>query len=97
MWKVATASHVNAWEKIMLEFKGVNEEAFKHLIKITLSYWTKSRLSTSTISDTLLNNMSEPFNSKFITARAEPIVIMLEEIRVYLMQRWESNKKKISK
>lgn len=73
----------------MLEIKGVNEDAFKHLIKITLSYWTKSRFRTSTTCDTLLNNMSEAFNSKFITARAKPIIIMLEEIRMYLMQRWE--------
>ena len=32
--RAATASHVNASEKIMFEIKGVNEEAFKHLIKI---------------------------------------------------------------
>ncbi|XP_058781017.1 uncharacterized protein LOC131655129 [Vicia villosa] len=41
--------------------------------------------------------MSEAFNSIFVTARAKPIVTMLEEIRVYLMMRWESNRKRIAK
>ncbi|CAK8566809.1 unnamed protein product [Lathyrus sativus] len=34
MWRDACASYVKAWKKIILEIKGVNEEAFKHLIKI---------------------------------------------------------------
>ncbi|CAK8560015.1 unnamed protein product [Lathyrus sativus] len=33
MWRATSASYVKAWEKIMIEIKGVNEEAFKHLIK----------------------------------------------------------------
>lgn len=34
MWKTTTASYVNTWENSMLEIKEVNEEAFKHLMKI---------------------------------------------------------------
>ena len=81
----ATANHVNAWEKIMLEIKGVNEEAFKHLIKIPPRFWSKSRFRTSISCDTSVNNMSETSNSVFVAARAKPIVTMLEEIRVYIM------------
>lgn len=86
MWRAATASHVNAWEKIMLEIKGVNEEAFKHFIKIPPRFWSKSRFRTSTGCGSLVNNMPEEFNSVFVAARAKPIVTMLEEIRVYIMQ-----------
>lgn len=92
MWKATTASHVNAWEKIMLEIKGVNEEAFKHLIEIPPRLWSKPRFRTNTSCDTLVNNMSETLNYVFVAARAKPIVTMLEEIRVYIMQRWESNR-----
>ncbi|XP_050897447.1 uncharacterized protein LOC127104300 [Lathyrus oleraceus] len=77
-----TANHVNAWEKIMLEIKGVNEEAFKHLDKIPPRFWSKSRFRTSISYDTSVNNMSETSNSVFVAARAKPIVTMLEEIRV---------------
>ncbi|XP_058733572.1 uncharacterized protein LOC131605205 [Vicia villosa] len=62
MWKAATTSYTNAFEKAMLEMKGVNETAFKHLIKL-----------------------------------AKRIITMLEEIRVYLMLKWESNREKIAK
>ncbi|CAK8576571.1 unnamed protein product [Lathyrus sativus] len=41
--------------------------------------------------------MSEAFNSVFVVATVKPIVTMFEEIRVYLMQTWESNRQKISK
>lgn len=81
----------------MLEIRDVNEEDFKHLIKIPPRYMSKSRFKTNPRCYTLVNNMSEAFNSLFVSARAKLIVTMFEEIRVYLMLRWESNRKKISK
>lgn len=77
--------------------KSVNEEAFKHLWKIPPRFWSKSRFRTSPGCDTLVNNMSEAFNSLFVAAKAKPIMTMIEEIGVYLMQRWESNRHKIAK
>ncbi|CAK8541988.1 unnamed protein product [Lathyrus sativus] len=41
--------------------------------------------------------MSEAFNSVFVAARSKPIVTVIEEIRVYIMHRWESNRKNITK
>ncbi|CAK8565667.1 unnamed protein product [Lathyrus sativus] len=41
--------------------------------------------------------MFEAFDYMFVAARSKPIVKILEEIRVYLMQIWESNRKKIAK
>ena len=85
MWKATTSTHVNSWEKIMLEMRNVNEEEIQHLLNITQRFWSKSRFRTSPRCDTLVNNMSEAFNSVFVAARAKPIVTMIEEIRVYLM------------
>lgn len=86
IWRAATASHVNAWEKIMLEIKGANKKAFKHLIKIPPRFSSKSMFKTSACCGTLVNNMSEAFNCVFVTTRVKPIVTMLEEIRVYIIQ-----------
>lgn len=97
MWKAATSSHANAWEEIMCEMKSINEEAFKYMWKIPPRFWSKSRFKTSPRCDTLVNNMSEAFNSVFVATRAKPIVTMIKEIRVYLMQMWESNIQKIAK
>ena len=34
MWRAAYCTYPQAWEKVMLELKEVNEETFKHLIAI---------------------------------------------------------------
>jgi len=34
MWRAAYCTHPQEWEKVMLEIKEVNEDAFKHLIAI---------------------------------------------------------------
>lgn len=36
--------------------------------------------------------MSEAFNSVIVGSRQKPIVTMMEEIRVYLMERWQKNR-----
>lgn len=69
--------------------KDVNEEAFKHMMKKPPRFWSKSQFKTTSKCDNMLNNMSEAFNSVIIEARAKPIVTMLEEIRTYIMERWE--------
>ncbi|WVY97002.1 hypothetical protein V8G54_029153 [Vigna mungo] len=80
----------------LLQMKDVNEEAFKHLIGIPPRFWSKSRFSGRPSCDTLMNNISEAFNSVILDARGKPIITMLEEIRSYLMKRWASNKEKIT-
>lgn len=35
--------------------------------------------------------MSEAFNSVTVESRAKPLMIMLEEIRTYIMENWTSN------
>jgi len=40
--------------------------------------------------------MSEAFNSVIVDARGKPIITMLEEIRVYLMERWATKRKKVT-
>jgi len=40
--------------------------------------------------------MSEAFNSVIVDARGKPIITMLEEIRVYLMERWVTKRKKVT-
>ncbi|WVY99898.1 hypothetical protein V8G54_025968 [Vigna mungo] len=81
-----------AWEKEMLNMKEVNEEAYKYLIVNP----PRSRFTGRSVCDTLTNNMSEGFNSVILEARGKPIITMLEEIRVFLMKRWATNRIKSS-
>ena len=57
-------------------------------------YWSKSRFIPRPLCDTLVNNMSETFNSIIVQARSKPIVSMMEEIHLYMMQRWDENRSK---
>jgi len=41
--------------------------------------------------------MSEVFNSTIVIPRQKPILTMCEDIRVYLMEKWDSNRTKIAR
>ncbi|XP_014490739.1 uncharacterized protein LOC106753445 [Vigna radiata var. radiata] len=97
LWMAAAASHPQAWESVMRQIKDVNEDAFKHLISIAPRFWSRSRFLGRPSCDTVVNNISEAFNSVIVDARGKPIITMLEDIRSYLMKRWASNRQKITK
>ncbi|XP_014494997.1 uncharacterized protein LOC106756913 [Vigna radiata var. radiata] len=96
MWKPATSYYPEAWEREMLKIKYVNVEAYKHLIVLPPRYWSRSRFTGRVVCDTLVNNMSEAFNTIIVDARGKPIITMLEEIRVYIMKKWATNRIKMA-
>jgi hypothetical protein len=97
MWRAAKATYRNAWEKEMKEIKAISDEAFNYLCEIDPRHWTRSMFKGDSKCDTLVNNMSEAFNSVIVIPRSKPVVSMLEDIRVYVMQRWEKNRQKIAR
>ncbi|XP_017426246.1 uncharacterized protein LOC108334825 [Vigna angularis] len=62
----ASATHPQTWESEMRNIKQLNDEAFKYLLKIPPRYWSRSRFSSTPQCDTLVNNMSEAFNSVLV-------------------------------
>ncbi|XP_047162885.1 uncharacterized protein LOC124832671 [Vigna umbellata] len=64
-------------------------------VVISCRYWSRSRFSPTPKCDTLVNNMSEAFNSVLVHTMTKPIITMLEKIRVYIMQRWAKSRYKI--
>jgi hypothetical protein len=97
MWRAAKATYRNAWEKEMKEIKAISEEAFTYLCEIDPRHWTRSMFKGDSKCDTLVNNMSEAFNSVIVIPRSKPVVSMMEDIRIYVMQRWEKNRQKITR
>jgi len=59
-------------------------------------FWSRSRFTIRPQCDTVVNNMCESFNSVLLHTRTKPIISMLEDIRVYIMKKWASNRKKIA-
>ncbi|XP_014496741.1 uncharacterized protein LOC106758320 [Vigna radiata var. radiata] len=76
--------------------RALNEDAYKHLIVIPPRHWSRSRFIEIPKCDTLVNNMTEGFNSVLLSTRSKPIITLLEEIRLYLMQRWAKNRSSIA-
>ncbi|WVZ09778.1 hypothetical protein V8G54_014308 [Vigna mungo] len=96
MWRAATATHPQQWETEMRHMKEVNEDAFKHLMSIPPRFWSRSRFTTTAQSDTVVNNMSEAFNSVLVNTRTKPIITLLEDIRLYMMKRWAANRSRVT-
>ncbi|XP_052726126.1 uncharacterized protein LOC128194623 [Vigna angularis] len=96
MWRAATATHPQQWETEMRNIRDINLDAFKYLIAIPPRFWSRSRFTSRSQCDTLVNNMSEAFNSVLVDSRSKPIISMLEDIRVYIMKRWAANRTKIT-
>ncbi|XP_022634759.1 uncharacterized protein LOC111241397 [Vigna radiata var. radiata] len=96
MWSAATSTHPQSWEREMLNMRAVNEEAYKYLIGIPPRFWSRSRFTAQASCDSLDNNISECFNSVLIHARGKPIITLLEDIRLYLMKRWATNRMKVA-
>jgi len=95
MWSAANATYPAEWERIMREIQVEDDEAYKHLLQIAPRFWSKSRFSTDTKCDTLLNNMSETFNSVILEQREKPIQTMVDDIRTYFMDRWAKNREHV--
>ncbi|XP_039687156.1 uncharacterized protein [Medicago truncatula] len=94
MWRAAKATYENAFIDAMKEIKDIREGAYEYLKNIHAKHWSKHKFTGDQKCDTLVNNMSETFNSTIIIARGKPVVTMCEDIRVYLMERWEANRQK---
>ncbi|XP_035842103.1 uncharacterized protein LOC118488828 [Helianthus annuus] len=87
IWKLATSSTIEYFEENMQELKAFNAQAQIWLSSIHPKHWSKSHFSGRALSDVILNNMCEVFNSKILDARDKPVITLLEFIREYLMRR----------
>ncbi|XP_052736643.1 uncharacterized protein LOC128197854 [Vigna angularis] len=91
MWRATTTTYPQLWEAEMRKIKEINVDAFQYLIAIPPG----SRFSPRSQYDTLVNNMCEGFNSVLVSNRCKPLINMLEDIRVYIMKRWATNRTKM--
>jgi len=96
MWRAAQATYTTDFDREMNEIKKISEEAYNHLLQTPVKHWSKSKFSNGPLCDTLVNNMTEAFNSVIVVPRKKPVVAMLEDIRIYLMERWEKNRQKVA-
>ncbi|GJW25678.1 mutator type transposase [Tanacetum coccineum] len=97
LWRCATSTTVQRFDKHMEKLKDFNKDAYEWLKKIPPQHWSRSHFSGRAHCDVLLNNMCEVFNRQLINGRDKPIITCLEFIREYLMKRIVNVQKVISK
>ncbi|KAH7863262.1 hypothetical protein Vadar_015438 [Vaccinium darrowii] len=85
LWKVSRATTVQSFTRAMNEMKDTSVGAFNWLSQRPPSIWADHAF-TYPKCDILLNNLCESFNSSISRAGDQPIVSMLERIRLILME-----------
>ncbi|KAL3509677.1 hypothetical protein ACH5RR_029078 [Cinchona calisaya] len=98
VWACARSTYRKRFDNEMESLKQYDEEAHKWLTENTSPYhWSRSHFRTIPNCDILLNNLCESFNSVILEAREKPILGMLENIRMYIMERLRTKREWIRK
>ncbi|CAI9283812.1 unnamed protein product [Lactuca saligna] len=87
LWNCATATTVPEFNHRMQQFSSYDVEAYNWLKQIPPQHWARSHFTGRAVSDMLLNNLCEVFNSKLIERRDKPLITCLEYIKEYMMKR----------
>ncbi|KAL4582907.1 hypothetical protein LXL04_007468 [Taraxacum kok-saghyz] len=87
LWKCAKATTVLEFNRLMKELRNFDNACYLWLKKIPPHHWARSHFTGRALTDMLLNNLCEVFNSKLIEGRDKPIISCLEYIREYMMKR----------
>lgn len=86
-WKSAKSTTIEEFNMNMDEIKAISPIAHADLLKTEPRYWSRAFFDTLTGCDMVTNNLSECFNSWIIEARYKPIIQLLDDIRLQVMQR----------
>ena len=86
-WRAAKTSTVEEFNLIMEEIKGISPLAYTDLVKTEPRYWSRAFFDILTACEMVDNNLSECFNSWIVEARYKPIIQLLDDIRLQIMER----------
>ena len=75
------------FERNMDNLMQFNDRIWEYLSGIPLNQWSWIAFETHAKSQMIINNMCEEFNSKFVLVKGKPIILMLKEIRLYIMKK----------
>ncbi|XP_027124089.2 protein FAR1-RELATED SEQUENCE 6-like [Coffea arabica] len=88
LWNIAASTTEGLFKKASADLENFDKEAYEWVKKAPHpSHWCKTFFSEHTRCDMLVNNLCESFNGHILEARQQPIITMLESIRIFLMER----------
>ena len=68
-FKAAKITYTHKFERIMNEMKDIDEGAYNWLKGHTTTVWARHMFRTDALSDTVINNMCESFNSRILKCK----------------------------
>ena len=81
-WKAAKATYAHEFERIMNEMKDIDEGAYNWLKGHTTIVWARHMFRNDALSDTVINNMCESFNSRIVKFKGKPIISMVPNLHI---------------
>lgn len=77
--------------------KTLNEGSYDHLMAREPQTWFKAYFNGGLACEVVDNGIAECFNAIIIDARKEPLMAILEQIRLYMMERFYNLKEEAQK
>ena len=71
----------------MQKVERLSSEAHKYLMEKEPKTWSRAFYEVGRACSVVENGISESFNAVSVEARRKPIITMLEELRLYIMER----------
>ena len=76
-WRAAKATYKQEFERVMDELKEIDTDAHRWLDSHSTTKWARYMFNKDSLTDTILNNMCESFNSRILKFRSKPIISMV--------------------
>lgn len=93
-WGASLSTTEASFLAAMDELKEMNVNAYEHLMQRNPQSWCRAFYPGGRACEAVENGISESFNSVILEARTKPLLTMLEEIRMYVMERFYRMSKK---
>ena len=77
-WRCVVAITIRKFDRGMQYIKDLDEKAYQYLANIVPAQWTMLHFTPRVLTDCLVNNLSESFNSMILKSRDKLILAMLK-------------------
>lgn len=96
-WAAAKSTTEGEFKSNMGKIKSISVAAYEHLMLRQPKTWCRAFFSSGLACEAVENGIAECFNAIMVDARKKPLLTMLEEIRLYIMERFFHLKKQAEK
>ena len=76
-WRAANAIYKEEYDRVMGEFKEIYVEAYNWLQAHSTTIWVRHMFKDVGLTDFVLSNMCESFNSRILKFRSKAIICMV--------------------